>query len=124
MMTKRLSTPESLPSAKRQERTSSPAGSALSLDPEIIEGIIKTVKGMGFTEESFRPSGVFWCICFAMTERDEKPVDEEVFLANTKSDRQRRLLFETWKRGVADDASLADKEALVCHSTLLAFEIM
>ena len=93
------------------------------LDPETIEDIITSIKTVGVTEESFRPTGIYWFIWLTMKKHDEKTVEEEVFQENMKSDKQWHLLFETWKRGVADDASLADKEAVVCHSTLLAFEI-
>ena len=133
-MTKCPSTPTDptgSPSAKRQELPSSRHWhSAPSLSLELLEKVARRVRGLslkiGVSDEPPRLHGVYWSVIIILEEygkgkhyNSEGPVSFNQFEQNLTL--QWPDFLEVLKRGIANDATPDDMEAMVSHSKLHEF---
>lgn len=115
-MTKRPSTPTGSPSAKRQELPSS-WPSAPSLSHEILKNIVTKIKN-AFEVDTVRPGAIFWRVANMLEDENyncKGLVTQHQFEENLTL--QGPHFLEVVKRGIAEDASQADLEAVVFHRT-------
>ena len=115
-MTKRPSTPASLPSPKRQEFCPS-----LSFNTEVVEAITDRVgKEISDAETSseLHASDIYYAFRLALPKwaRDSLVPPPEY---RVNFDKQRDQIFDLLKKGVAPGASFADKEAVALHSVYI-----
>ncbi|KAH9019640.1 hypothetical protein EDB85DRAFT_1896567 [Lactarius pseudohatsudake] len=104
------------------EESSSSGHPALSLDHTYLEIIINDIQPdiieEGVTEASFQPKGIYWIVRskYKLLKRDHDLVleVEEDFQVNFSQ--QWQHFFEVLKRRVAEDVSLADREAVISHN--------
>ena len=129
-MTKRPSTPTGSPSAKRQELPPS-WHSAPSLKPslgyEILKKIVEKIKSelpleTRVSDKPSRPAAVYWKAKLVL---EEERYNLEGFVSQTQFEENLALqwphFLEVVKRGIAEDASQADMEAVVFHSMCQCF---
>ena len=127
MMTKCPSTPGSLPPPKRQELPSSYQKGhhlAFPLKEETLQEVIDYIrKRVAKTKKATKYTAIYWKVhdLYESLKRDQTFVSEEDFSQNLQVSDERGLFFEALKKGVAEAASLADKQAVVSHSKLRGF---
>ncbi len=133
-MTKHPSTPASppppkQPSTSRRLEAPPPLENPPLLDATTLKDMCKNLRfkmnKKGVTEENFKYQAVYWKVHETyerfVTDIDEYLVDEKTFTTNVEF--QRDNFFSVLKRGLAEDASLADMKAVVSHSTCFCFRV-
>ncbi len=132
MMTKRPSTPANPPPPKRPTTSharieESPSSDDFQLAIPILDGLCEDIRFKinknGVTEENFHYKSVYWKIhdTYEKLGRVDNFLDEKTFLANIEH--ERHDFFVVLQRGAAEDASLAEKKAIVSHSTCFSCRV-